>query len=283
MKKAISIWSFPAQMSIDDCLRMARHAGFDGIELSLNEQGPMSLESDESEIIHYRDLSRKAGIEIHSLASGLYWSYSLTSNNPATRQKSLEIARKQIDAAKLLGAEAILMLPGVVHADFIRDCEVVDYDIAYDRSLQAVQEIAQYAELRNIQIGLENVWNKFLLSPLEMKAFIDKIGSDYIGAYLDVGNVVNTGFPEQWIKILNKRIKKVHFKDYRREVGGLAGFVDLLAGDVNYPAVIKALQEAGYDNYVTAEMIPPVPFYKYYPEQLIYNTSLAMDRILGRE
>src|SRR5659263_668632 len=88
-------------------------------------------------------------------------------------------------------------------------------------------------------IGLENVWNKFLLSPIEMRDFIDKIDSSYVGAYLDVGNVINTGYPEQWIRILGKRIKKVHFKDFRKSVGTLSGFVDLLAGDVDYPEVMK--------------------------------------------
>ncbi|HOE09649.1 MAG TPA: TIM barrel protein, partial [Treponemataceae bacterium] len=121
-------------------------------------------------------------------------------------------------------------------------------------------------------------WNKFLLSPLEMRDFIDKINSPFVGAYFDVGNVIYSGYPEHWIKILGNRIKKVHFKDYRRDVGNLFGFVDLLSGDVNYPAVVKELQNIGYDSFVTAEMTP----YKYYKEQLIYTTSLAMDKILGK-
>jgi hexulose-6-phosphate isomerase len=116
-----------------------------------------------------------------------------------------------------------------------------------------------------------------------MRTFIDSVGSDYIGAYLDVGNVVYSGYPEHWIKILGKRIRKVHFKDYRKDVGSVAGFVDLLSGDVNYPAVIKELENVGYNSYVTAEMVPPSPFYKYYPEQLIYNVSSTMDRILERK
>ena len=106
----------------------------------------------------------------------------------------------------------------------------------------------------------------------------DKIDSEYVGSYFDVGNVLFNGYPEHWIKILANRIKKVHFKDYRIAAGGLHGFVDLLAGDVNYPAVIDALKSVGYDGYVTAEMIPA---YTHYPETIIYNTSNAMDKILG--
>ena len=123
------------------------------------------------------------------------------------------------------------------------------------------------------------MWNKFLLSPMEMADFIDKVGSDYVGSYFDVGNVVYIGHPEHWIKILGKRIKKVHLKDYRKEAGGLCGFVDLLSGDVNWKNVTDKLGEIGYDGWVTAEMLPP---YTFYPETIVYNTSNAMDKILGR-
>jgi len=282
MKKGISIWSFPNNMPIQDCIKLAGSAGFEGIELALNENGPMSLESNEDEIVSYRMLAEKEGIEISSLATGLYWSYSFTSEKSDLREKAMLIAIKQLDAAALLGVDTILVVPGAVGVDFIPGCEVVDYDVAYERAFKAIKELVKYSEARKVSIGLENVWNKFLLSPLEMRSFIDSIGSPYAGAYLDVGNVVNTGYPEQWVKILGNRIKKVHFKDYRRDVGSAAGFVDLLSGDVNYPAVIENLLNIGYNSYVTAEMIPPAPFYKHYPDQLIYNTSKSMDRILKR-
>lgn len=282
MKKGISIWSFPAGMSIQDCIKLAKHAGFEGIELALNESGPLSLESDAGEITNYREFAEKEGIKISSLATGLYWSYSLTSGNKEIRQKAISIAKKQLDVAELLGVNTILVVPGAVGVDFIPGSEIVDYDVAYNRALDAIKGLVSYAEQKKVNIGLENVWNKFLLSPLEMRNFIDSINSNYVGAYLDVGNVIYTGYPEQWVKILGKRIKKVHFKDYRRDAGGVVGFVDLLAGDVNYPVVVEELKKVGYESFVTAEMIPPVPFYKYYSEQLIYNTSNTMDRILGR-
>ena len=146
--------------------------------------------------------------------------------------------------------------------------------------MEALTELSSEAEALKINIGIENVWNKFLLSPLEMRNFIDQIGSEYVGAYFDVGNVLHAGYPEHWISILGKRIKKVHFKDYRRQAGGLHGFVDLLAGDVDYPKVLQALAEIGYDDFVIAEMIPP---YTHYSTQIIYNTSASMDVILGRK
>lgn len=282
MKKGISIWSFPTQMSIEDCIITARKAGFEGIELALNENGVMSLESGLDEIKQYREAAEKEGIEICSVATGLYWSYSFTSADQKKREKACIIAKKQIDAAVILGADTVLVVPGAVGVDFIPGCEVVDYDVAYERAFTAIRELAEYAGDRKINIGLENVWNKFLLSPLEMRSFIDGIASPYIGAYLDVGNVVYLGYPEQWVKILGSRIKKVHFKDYRRDAGSVAGFVDLLSGDVNFPAVTDALKAVGYKSYVTAEMIPPQPFYRFYSEQVIYNTSKSMDRILNR-
>nr|WP_232229238.1 sugar phosphate isomerase/epimerase family protein [Paenibacillus zanthoxyli] len=191
----------------------------------------------------------------------------------------IDVCKKQLELAAVLGADAILVIPGAVGVDFIPGSEVVAYDKAYDRALEAIGKLAPEAEQLGVAIGIENVWNKFLLSPLEMRGFIDAIGSRFVGSYLDVGNIVHSGYPEQWVRILGDRIKKVHFKDYRREAGGLHGFVDLLAGDVDYPAVVSALREIGYDGYVTGEMILA---YKHYTEQIIFNTSASMDAILGR-
>ena len=156
---------------------------------------------------------------------------------------------------------------------------MVAYDRAYDYALEAISQLAADAKDAGVAIGVENVWNKFLLSPLEMRDFIDKTGSPYVGAYFDVGNVVFSGYPEHWIRILGKRIRKIHFKDFRRMTAGLTGFVDLLAGDVDFPKVMEALEEAGYDGYCNAEM----GAYAHYPLQMIYNTSHAMDRIFGKQ
>lgn len=193
--------------------------------------------------------------------------------------KAFDIAKKQLESAAALGVDTILIVPGAVGVDFIPNAPVVPYDRAYDNALAFFSKLAKEAEALKVSVGIENVWNKFLLSPLEMRGFIDAVGSDYVGSYFDVGNVVYSGYPEHWISILNKLIKKVHFKDYRRQAGGLHGFVDLLAGDVDYPVVIEALNAIGYNDYVTAEMIPP---YTHHTKQIVYNTSAAMDAILGR-
>ena len=279
MKKGISIWSF-AEGTLREKMLLAKKAGFDGIELSLDETGEVSLESDEKTLLELKAYAKEIGIEFYSVASGLYWTYNYTTANEENRKKAIEITKKQLWVASVLGCDTILVVPGAVEVAFAPD-EVVEYDVAYERAQAALKELAPVAEKLGVAIGVENVWNEFLLSPLEMARFIDEIGSDYVGSYFDVGNVLFMGYPEHWIKVLGKRIKKVHFKDYRRATGNgvLSGFVDLLAGDVNYPAVMESLKKIGYDNWVTAEMLPP---YKYYPETILYNTSNSMDKILGR-
>ena len=278
MKKGISIWSCPP-MSLKEAFALAKDAGFEGVEVALDETGELSLTTTSEELQAIKQQAADAGIALYSVACGLYWNYWLCSEDVAEQQKAKDILKKQIDVAAELGCQSILVIPGCVNAEFAAPGRVMDYDVVYERSLAAIKEVKSYAEEKKVEIGLENVWNKFLLSPMEMRDFIDKVGSDYVGSYLDIGNTLANGYPEQWVKILGSRIKKVHFKDYRVEAGGLHGFVDLLAGDVNYPAVVDALASVGYDGWVTAEMIPN---YKYHTQTIIYNTSKAMDGILGR-
>lgn len=279
MKKGINIWSFPVG-TIKENLALAKKAGFEGVELALNGEGELSLKSTEKEILEIRKMAEDMGLSLYSLSSGLCWDYRLSDDDAAMRQKAKDMIKKQLETAKILGADTALVIPGVVNVEFSMPEKKVAYDLVYERALEGINELKSSAEALKVNIGLENVWNKFLLSPMEMRDFIDKIGSDYVGSYLDIGNVLYCGYPEDWVRILGKRIKKIHFKDYRVQVGGLCGFVDLLAGDANYPEVIKALNEIGYDDWVSAEMIPN---YKYHTDAIIYNTSNAMDRILGRK
>ncbi|MBP3396572.1 MAG: sugar phosphate isomerase/epimerase [Clostridia bacterium] len=278
MKKGINIWSFP-DMPLADVFALAKKAGFEGVEVALGLEGEISLSSTEADLLKVKKAADDCGIQLYSLSCGLYWDFWLNDDDAAVREKAKSIVKKQLETAKILGCDTILVIPGSVNADFAAPGKVVDYATTYERALAAINELKPYAEELGVAIGLENVWNKFLTSPMEMRDFIDKIDSPFVGSYFDVGNVVINGYPEHWIRILGNRIKKVHFKDFRRAVGTLDGFVDLLAGDVNYPEVVKALEEVGYDGWVSAEMIPN---YKYHTETIIYNTSNAMDAILGR-
>ena len=279
MKKGINIWSFPAG-TVRESLTLAGDAGFEGVELALNAEGELSMQSSEREIAEIKKVADDMGLSLYSLSCGLCWDYRLSDDDPTMREKAKDMIKKQLEAAKILGADTILVVPGVVNVEFSNPEKKVAYDVVYDRALEGLNELKSYAESLEVSIGLENVWNKFLLSPMEMRDFIDKIDSPFVGSYLDVGNTLYCGYPEDWVRILGDRIKKIHFKDYRLAAGGLHGFVDLLAGDVDYPEVVKALGEIGYDGWVSAEMIPN---YKHHTDAIIYNTSYAMDRILGRK
>lgn len=278
LKKGISQWAFPADMNLRSCFKLAKEAKFDGIEVAISEEGEINLRSTKNEIQKIVKLSNSIGIEISSLATGLFWDYSLTSDDSAEREKAKNIIKKMLEVASWLKVDTILVIPGAVDVFFKSDFPVVSYDKAYERSLQILKELAPLAESYKVNIALENVWNNFLLSPLEMKTFINSINSQYVGVYFDVGNVLKNGFPEHWINILGNRIKKVHIKDYKKSIGTVEGFVNLLYGDVNWPAVISALKEVPYSGFLTAELFPP----KYHPESLIYETSISMDKILDR-
>ena len=279
MKKSINIWSFVGK-SNKQAMKLAKDAGFEGIELALGSEGEITMTSADEELLGIKAYAEELGIRIPSLSSGLCWASSLTANDPQERQRAFDMVVRQLYCAKMIGAETILVIPGSVSVEFVPEWGVVDYDVVWERALEQMKKLAPIAEQMGVQIGLENVWNKFLLSPLEMRNFIDAVGSDWVGAYFDTGNVVYSGYPEQWIKILGKRIFKVHFKDYRRNPGGLNAFVDLLAGDVDWKAVRGAFEEIGYEGWAAGEMIPQ---YAQGSDQLICNTSASMERIMRGE
>lgn len=294
IKKGVNMWSFPGEMTIPQRMAKAKELGFDGIELCVSLRGDeLSLDTPDKSVEKLREAADEVGIEISSLCSGLYFQYSLTSGREDIRENAKQLIRRMIDFAAILGCGSILAVPGIVGTDFrpedvvpdVTDmvyyagAEVVPYDIAYQRSLDAFRELAGYAESRDILVGIENIWGKFLISPLEMRDFIDQIGSNHVGAYFDVGNCMLFGYPEHWIDILGKRIVNIHLKDFRRGTTQLTGFCDLLSGDVDWVKVTEALKRIGYCGWVNAEM---TPVYKTFPEQTAATASMAMDRILGR-
>lgn len=281
MRKSISIWSFPAVLSLAEKLRLAREAGFEGFEIELSDDGPLTLASSPKEITAVRTLAEQSGIQLSGLATGMYWGANAASADPAIRSRAAAILNKQIEIAHALALDAILVVPATVAADFTPNCEIVPYDTAWQRATEFIRAALPAAEKAGVRICIENVWNKFLLSPLEMHQFVAKFNSEWVGVYFDVGNSLATGYPEHWIQILASHIRRVHLKDYRRAVGSADGFVEILSGDVNWPEVMGALHTIGYSGWLTAEMIPPMPFYKYAPEVLLFNTSRAIDALLA--
>ncbi len=263
MKISASYWMFEggleAKKPVADAMAEAKNLGFDAIELCIADQGVLTHEATQAQCEDIVAQAQKLGIEISSVASGQSWTFSPSANDPKTRAKIIDFTCKALQVTKWLGTDAYLFVPGAVDVFFLPDAEVIPYDICYQRATEAVKQILPTAEQTGVAIGIENVWNKFLLSPLEMRDFIDSFNSEMVGAYFDVGNVLLTGYPCQWIRILDKRIKRLHVKDFKKSVGTVEGFVDLLEGDVNFENVKKALAEIGYDGYVTAEMLPYEP------------------------
>ncbi|MFQ6097656.1 MAG: sugar phosphate isomerase/epimerase family protein [Armatimonadota bacterium] len=269
MKKAISQWSFPAEFSIATCIEGAKAAGFDGIELAFGETGALSMECSIADVKQIRDMAADTGLELPSIATTLCGQYSAISPDLATAERGRDVLKKYLECAAALGVPYALVVPCAVGPD-------LPYDDAHQRMLDAYPAFGDMARDLGVTICVENVWNKFLLSPLEFRDTLDAINHPNVKAYFDVGNVMVTGFPDQWIRILGDRIKAVHVKDFRTSIGNINGFVDLLEGDVPWPEVMAAFREVGYDYYLTAEMMPP---YRHHSRRLIEATARSLQAI----
>lgn len=252
---------FFAEKSVADSLAYAKQTGYESLELVVREKGELRPDADDAAVRAMVQEAERQGLGIPSLVPAVCQGFA--SPAPAARQGALEGLQRSIHLAALLGADTILVHPGQLTPQ-------VRYDAMYENVQQAMREVAPEAERAKVCVGVENVWNKFLLSPLEAKTFVDEVGSEYIGIYFDVGNFVPWAYPEQWIEILGSRIKKVHFKDFRRKDHQ---FVPLLEGDVDWPAVMKALRGVGYDSDVIQEVAGD--------EAGMRSTAEAMRKILS--
>ncbi len=263
MKISASYWIFDGGLDgtlpIKNAMEQASKMGFEGIELGIASQGVLTHNTSQAECEEIVREAEKHGLEISGVASGESWTTSPTANDEDVRLKIIDFTQKALQITHWLGSDAYLFVPGAVEVFFLPEAEVIPYDVCYQRASEAISQLVPVAEKLGVAIAVENVWNKFLLSPLEMREFIDNFNTSQVGVYFDVGNVLLTGYPDQWIRILGSRIKRVHIKDFKLSVGNADGFVDLLEGDVDFEAVKQALSEINYDGYVTAEMIPFTP------------------------
>ncbi len=285
MKKSINMWAFPYpdKWSMKKSFELAREAGFDGIELNFDLDGEFSAESTESQIAEIRELAEKTGISISGVCSFVFWPYSMTDNDPAKRNKGIGLALKMIEAARILGTDNLLVVPGAVYVPWVEGSDPVPNDVCYKRATEAINKILPAAEKAGVSINIENIFsNAFLFSPREVADFVDSFKSDHVKVHFDTGNIMQYQFPEHWIPILGKRIKNVHFKEWdkRTQEFNLHTFRTLLDGTTNWPAVMEELDKIGYDGYLTFEYFHP---HNHYPEALLFQTSDALDRMLGRK
>ncbi|MCJ7503080.1 MAG: sugar phosphate isomerase/epimerase [Acidobacteriia bacterium] len=239
------VWGMlPEDLSYVHRLKMARDAGFECVEANTTP--------DEREAEAIKKAADEAGIKILSVMNQAHWAHPLSSADPWVVERSMEGMRTSLRNAKLWGADAVLLVPAVLNSKTsYRDGTF--YRDAWTRSQKQIRELIPLAAELKVMIAVEQVWNKFLLSPLEFAQYVDEFQSPWVKAYVDVGNMVLFGYPQDWIRTLGKRIVKVHLKDFKRVSDGYR-WVNLGDGDVDWPEVRKALAEVGYSGTVIAEL-----------------------------
>ena len=244
IKKSLKFGMFREDtLSIEEKFQVLKEIGFDGVEMD----SPSDLNRDK--VIAARD---STGLEIPGVIDSVHWKKSLSDPDPGIREEGRAGLETALRDAAAYGATTVLLVPAVVRKG-------VGYDDAYTRSQAEIRKTLPLARETGVRIAIENVWNNFLYSPLELARYIDELESPTVGAYFDVGNIVNYGWPEQWIRILGQRIIKLDVKEYSREKrdqeGPHAGFrVPLGEGDCDWPAVVTALREIGYRGWGSAEV-----------------------------
>lgn len=276
MRKSIGDNMIPKGWSFVQGLELIKKSGYDGVELWLGDQAWFTMSVKDAEIRDLRRTVEAAGLVVSNVATGLHWKYPISARDPHVREEGIRIAERQIEAAQLLGSDAILVVAGLV-------TEEVPYNEVYQRSVDSLQHLAPQAAKAGVRIGCENCNSeqRFLLSPREFAKFLDDVNRPQVGIHLDVGNIHDTGFTEQWIEIHGPRITRIHVKDVHRQrgrCGHQSVYTNLFLGDNNWPAIRAALAKVGYDGWLIAEMEAR---YNCAPDQQFYDTSVAIGRLIA--
>jgi L-ribulose-5-phosphate 3-epimerase len=263
IRKSTLISMLPRELSYEARFALARDAGFEGIEMR-------TVVKDE-EAAEIREASKKTGLKIHSVMNLEHWAAPLSSADPAVVKRSVVGMETSLRNAALWGADAVLLVPAVVD-------ESTSYQDAYTRSQRVIREqlMPKAADLK-VVIAIEEVWNKFLLSPIEFARYVDEFDSRWVRAYFDVGNVVLYGFPQDWIRTLGSRIVKLHVKDFTVDrKSSRYSWVNLGEGDINWPEVRRALADIKFSGYMTTELSGGDAAY-------LKDVSARVDKILAGE
>jgi L-ribulose-5-phosphate 3-epimerase len=257
VKKGLVFDMLPSTLSYTERFKLARGVGFEVV------QAPTTPDMHEAEEI--KKAAEAANIRIDSVMNMDHWKYPLSSGDAAVVAKCVEGMKTSLHNAKLWGSDAVLLVPAVVNAE-------TSYREAWTRSQKEIRKLIPVAAESKVVIAIEEVWNKFLLSPLEMQKYIAEFESPWIRAWFDVGNVVLYGYPQDWIRTLGKSVYKVHLKDFKRKEDGYA-WVNLGDGDVDWAAVRKAFAEIGYSGSMIAELDGG-------DEAYLRDVSTRIDRLL---
>jgi hexulose-6-phosphate isomerase len=251
MKKSImrATLPHPSTQPLLKLLDPLRKAGFEGIQLGVSEPpGELTLRTPDADVARLAKACRDAGIEPHSIYGGIRF----FREDEADRRRGMEDAKRTLEIASILGVRTVLIHPGQL-------TPAVPYDECWKLAVEGLRALKGKAESTHLRLGLENVWNKFLMSPIEFRMLLAEVDSPQVGIWFDIGNVVVFGYPEQWIRILGgKPLVGIHIKDFKRgpgdHFGTYDGFVPLFHGSVNWPTVMKQLVAAGFDDYLITEV-----------------------------
>ena len=276
MKKSIGDNMIPKDWGFERGLELVKRAGYDGIELWLGEMPWFQMSTSDADV---RDLRRKVesvGLVVSNVSTGLHWGSPLSARDPTIRARAARIVERQVETATLLGADAVLVVAGLV-------TEEVPYNEVYQRCVEALKALGVTAQRAGVRIGCENcnAEQRFLMSPREFWQFLNDVNHPAVGIHLDVGNIHDNGFAEQWIEMHGPRITRIHVKDvlkHRGRCGDQSVYTNLLLGDNNWPAIRAALTKVGYDGWLVAEMEAR---YRYAPDQQLFDTAQAMDRLIS--
>ena len=279
MIKGISYLSFENGLanneSIESALSQTKSNGFDALELSVSIEGVINTDTSKAECEIIRKKIDDSGIFVDSIATGMSWGVSPTSDDESIRKKSISLHQNALKVASYLDCKALLFVPGVVKSPI--SPEIVRYDKALDRLREAINQMLPIAEDLNVDLCMENVWNGFFYSPIELRDFVDSFDSDKLSVYLDIGNLIGyQQYPPHWIELLNSRIKRVQIKDFQENFDwtGSYSFCDIGAGDVPWKETIAALNSIQYESTIIAEMLP-------WDETILSRTSVAMDQLFN--
>jgi hexulose-6-phosphate isomerase len=268
VKKGICDGCIDEGTTFEEKLAAARRAGYDGVELTIGPAAPapLHLGMDRAAVEGVRDTVARAGLEITSLMGAVLRENPVLSPDPAVRRRAVTNFAGALERAGWLGLSTVLMHPGQLQPE-------QRYDQAWEGTVEVLRALIPACERTGVGIGLENVWNKFLLAPTEMRQILDEVNHPLVGCYLDTANMLLYGYAEHWVPIVGRKIRRVHVKDFKRG----SGFCQLLEGDCNYPAVMRELRAIGYDDYLTSEVSKG----ERGPGQTMADTAARIDRIMA--
>lgn len=276
MQKSIGDNIFPPGMSFEDGLKLLKRSGYDGVELWLGDRPWFGMKTTDSEITQLFRQIQDAGLQVSDVANSLDWKENISARDRAKREAAFRHIERQIEAAQICNCKAILIVAGLVTSD-------QPYNEVYKRCLDSLGKLSETAAKAKVKIGVENCCaeQKFLMSPREFNEFLNDVNNPWVGIHLDVGNIHETGFAEQWIEILGSRITCMHLKDvlkHRGRCGDQSVYTNIFLGDNNWRAIRDALTKVSYNSWLVAEMEAR---YRYAPDQQIYDTSAAMSRVIA--